>query len=115
MRTQWLSTTTSFVVICLVVLVTITSCQVNDDTMKPGAKGQDVVDSVLDRLTMLCVFSDDKLLMRRIAYVESADGASPNTFRDGYYGGIWQVSFDRLTLKVEVLFFVSVFSLQRKD
>ena len=77
----------------IVALVTMTSCQVNDETLKAYAKGHDVVEAVLDRLSMLCVFPDDKLLMRRIAYIESADGASPETFRQGYYGGIWQVCF----------------------
>ena len=92
MRTSWLSTTTS-VEIIIVAIVTMTSCQVYDTTVTPGAKGSGVVETVLDRLSIQCVFVDDKLLMRRIAYVESADGANPNTFRDSYYGGIWQVSF----------------------
>ena len=91
MWTPWLSTT-SLVVIIIVAIVTLTSCQVHDGTITPGAKGSAVVEATLDRLSMQCVFVDDKLLMRRIAYVESADGANPDTFRDGYYGGIWQVN-----------------------
>lgn len=63
----------------------------NDDTLRPGANGRDVVDAVTARLEASCVFPDDKLFFRRLANVESADGADPNTYRDGYYGGIWQV------------------------
>ena len=37
-------------------------------------------------------FSEDKLFLRRLAYVESSDGSNPDTFRSGYHGGIWQVT-----------------------
>ena len=30
-------------------------------------------------------------LLERTAYVESKNGKDPNTYRDGYHGGIWQV------------------------
>lgn len=67
----------------------------NDDTLRPGAVGPGVADAVCARLEATCVFPDDKLFTRRLAFVESADGNDPNTFRDGYYGGIWQVGLCR--------------------
>ena len=35
---------------------------------------------------------DDQGLLLRIACVESNYGNDTDTFRDGYYGGIWQVN-----------------------
>ena len=82
---------TASAVVFVVALVAMTSSTPNDQTKQPEAKGADIVEAVLDRLSTSCVFSDDKLFMRRLAYVESADGADPDTFRSGYFGGIWQV------------------------
>lgn len=39
-----------------------------------------------------CLFNNDRLFLRRLAYVESRDGTDPKTYRQGYDGGIWQVS-----------------------
>ena len=36
-------------------------------------------------------FGRDNLFLRRLAFVESRDGTDPDTFRSGYYGGIWQL------------------------
>ena len=63
----------------------------NDDTVTPEAHGGEVVESTLTRIESSCIFPDDKLLSRRMAYVESNDGQHPETFRAGYHGGIWQV------------------------
>lgn len=63
----------------------------NDDTLRIRAHGSRVVEAVCSRLEASCVFPDDKLFTRRLAYVESSDGADKTTFRDGYHGGIWQV------------------------
>jgi hypothetical protein len=68
--------------------------QGNDQTQTPGAKGADIVETVISRLDASCIFPDDKLFMRRLSYVESYDGHDPNTFRPGYYGGIWQVTMN---------------------
>jgi len=62
-----------------------------DQTQEPDAKGAGVVEATCSRIEASCVFGEDKLFTRRVAYVESYDGADPKTFRDGYYGGIWQV------------------------
>ena len=74
-----------------VVMVAMTSCQSHDQTLEPEANGAGVVEAVIAKIEASCVFSDDKMFTRRLAYVESADGAHPDTFRPGYYGGIWQV------------------------
>ena len=63
------------------------------DIVTPGAKGAVVVETVCNVLEASCIFEDDKLFTRRLAYVESEDGENKETFRPGYYGGIWQVSF----------------------
>jgi len=66
--------------------------QAVDQTIHPGAYGAGVVETVCARIETSCVFTEDKLMMRRLAYVESLDGTRPSTFRTGYFGGIWQVS-----------------------
>ena len=63
----------------------------NDQTVTPEAHGPEVVEMTVDRIEAACIFSEDKLLLRRLAYVESSDGKHPDTFRSGYHGGIWQV------------------------
>ncbi|KAK2157276.1 hypothetical protein LSH36_194g05095 [Paralvinella palmiformis] len=62
-----------------------------DGTLTPGGNGSQLVESACDRIQASCIFDDDKLLLRRIAYVESLDGYDPDTYREGYHGGIWQV------------------------
>ena len=37
------------------------------------------------------VFGNDNDILRRIAYVETRDGTTADTFRSGYNGGIWAV------------------------
>ncbi len=64
----------------------------HDEAMEPGGKGAPLVESVVERIQASCIFSDDKLMLRRIGFVESEDGHNPDTYRDGYHGGIWQVS-----------------------
>lgn len=63
----------------------------HDQTIQPGASGAAVVEAVSDRIVTSCIFNDDKLFTRRLAFVESHDGNDLDTFRPGYYGGIWQV------------------------
>ncbi|XP_053381097.1 uncharacterized protein LOC128549055 [Mercenaria mercenaria] len=62
-----------------------------DSTWQPKATGADVVEAVVNIIQESCLFAEDRRFLRRLAYVESQDGSSPNTFRPGYYGGIWQV------------------------
>nr|XP_018908329.1 PREDICTED: uncharacterized protein LOC109037897 [Bemisia tabaci] len=65
-----------------------------DRSLEPKAHGRDVVETVVHRIQRARIFSDDKDFFRRVAYTESKFGEDPETYRDGYYGGIWQ--FDRL-------------------
>ncbi|CAH0768272.1 unnamed protein product [Bemisia tabaci] len=65
-----------------------------DRTLEPGAHGRDVVETVVYRIHRSRVFPDDRDFFRRVAYTESNFGDDPRTYRNGYYGGIWQ--FDRL-------------------
>ena len=46
------------------------------------------------RIQQSGAFGSDNDLLRRIAYVETRDGTAQDTFRDGYYGGIWAVDED---------------------
>ena len=62
-----------------------------DDTRRPGAKGAEVVESVVNLIDAACIFPEDKLFLRRLAYIESSDGNDPKTYRENYHGGIWQV------------------------
>ena len=66
----------------------------SDTTRQAGARGPQVVESTLDLVAGKCVFSDDKLFFRRVAFVESNDGADSDTYKSGYDGGIWKVKID---------------------
>ena len=66
-------------------------CVAVDDTLTEGASGSAVVRAVIGRIEDTNIFPNDNQLLRRIAYVESKDGTDSNTYRSGYYGGIWQV------------------------
>ncbi|KAK7495804.1 hypothetical protein BaRGS_00013024 [Batillaria attramentaria] len=72
-------------------MVTSSKGQGVDNTVKEGARGAAVVDAVVDRIRSRCIFSDDRLFLRRAAYVTSRDGANTDTYRPGYNGGIWQI------------------------
>ena len=78
-------------VLLVVAFIPAALSTVHDDTIQPRAIGSSVVETVCLRLESSCIFQDDKLLLRRIAFIESSDGNDPKTFRPGYYGGIWQV------------------------
>jgi len=91
MRTSWW--------LALVVLMALSDVTSNsaadrvpvDVTRQAGAAGANVVDTVIGLIEALCIFPDDKLFTRRLAYVESSDGTADKTYRTGYDGGIWQV------------------------
>ena len=58
-----------------------------DRTVEQGASGADVVLATIAKIESSRVFNSDKRLLRRIAYVETRDGAaSPSN------GGIWNAS-----------------------
>ena len=67
-----------------------------DQTIVPETSGEAVVEAIVARIQLSAIFSDDRMLLRRIAYVETRDGTDPRTYRTGYNGGIWQVDEDRL-------------------
>ena len=60
-----------------------------DRTVEEGAVGTDVVVATISKIESASIFPSDKRLLRRIAYVETADGES-----ESQYGGIWNVSMD---------------------
>ena len=73
-------------------VLTVAFAQV-DKTREDRAMGSAVVQAVVDLIREHCIYPDDRLFLRRLAYVESRDGMDPKTFRPGYFGGIWQVPF----------------------
>lgn len=63
----------------------------DDPTLTPRASGSSVVNMVIEMIRNSNIFPDDHGYLNRIAWAESRDGTHPNTYREGYYGGIWQV------------------------
>ena len=53
------------------------------------ASGKELVETISNSL--LNIFPDDHGFMTHVACAESHYGTNPNTYRPGYYGGIWQV------------------------
>ncbi|XP_067666686.1 uncharacterized protein [Haliotis asinina] len=84
--------------VCLILAFALGVSSATDFTLSPGADGKVVVDAVIDRIRSKCIFGDDRLFLRRLAYVESSDGEDPRTYRPGYHGGIWQIDEDKFTL-----------------
>ncbi|KAK7095217.1 hypothetical protein V1264_006656 [Littorina saxatilis] len=80
--------------VALVVASMLTLCQGQgqDTTKTPGAFGSSVVDAVVERIRSRCVFSEDRLFLRRVAQVVSRDGEDSATYRPNFNGGIWQVN-----------------------
>ena len=87
-----------------VLLVSLFSllCAQTDLTLVEGANGREVVFATVFRIQQSGVFPDDSRFLRRLAFVESRDGQDSSTFRNGYYGGIWQVdeAIFQMTLNV---------------
>ena len=75
--------------ICAYFVAVVTSAPIAERILTPGEKGEDVVNEVIDQFQP--IFGDDKEFMARVACVESNNGLNPNTYRDNYHGGIWQV------------------------
>ena len=77
----------------LMVVWMLNSCSSQlDRTVEVEAAGTDVVLATIARLSQAEIFSNDNRLLRRVAHVESRDGLDEDTFREGFDGGIWQVS-----------------------
>ncbi|XP_067667789.1 uncharacterized protein [Haliotis asinina] len=66
-----------------------------DFTLTPGTGGSVVVNAAVDRIRSNCILGDDRLFLRRLAYVETTDGEDSDTYRQGYDGGIWQIDEDK--------------------
>ncbi|XP_025113618.1 uncharacterized protein LOC112575805 isoform X2 [Pomacea canaliculata] len=83
----------------LISLATVAVTQLNVHADSPvvqaGASGSDVVDAVVDLIDHSCIFPDDYLFLRRLAYLETEDGKAPNTYMmNTYYNGIWRTNKD---------------------
>jgi hypothetical protein len=62
-----------------------------DRTREDRAVGADIVEAVVDIIRENCIYTNDRVFLRRLAYVASKDGLNTDTFRPHFYGGIWQV------------------------
>lgn len=68
-----------------------------DKTLNEGATGSDVVNAVIAKLEASEIFDNDHRLLRRLAFVESADGVTDRTpCSNG--GGIWALEESKLTI-----------------
>ena len=84
---------TAIVVIAFSYLFTFINSQpVDDPIFQDMANGSAPVLSSVARIQQSGAFGSDNELLRRIAYVETRDGTLPDTFREGYNGGIWAVA-----------------------
>ena len=96
-----MSTLTVILLVFLAILL-LCSCQDTsqgtDLTETVGANGTSAVLLAVARIQQSGVFGGDNDLLRRIAYVETRDGTSNDTFRDGYYGGIWAVDEEKFLM-----------------
>ncbi|KAK3106820.1 hypothetical protein FSP39_000499 [Pinctada imbricata] len=90
----------SYCTIFIVFLLVSVTYQV-DLTRQKGSKGSSVVDATLNLIKSKCIFEDDRLFMRRLAYVATNDGNDPKYATDSS-GGIWQVpssAFNKISIK----------------
>jgi hypothetical protein len=92
---ETMASTSSIYLAFIVMTSFIASCvsqNAMDLTRVPRTHGQAVVDATVSAIREKCIFPDDYLYLRRLAYVLSNDGDDAKTYRPGFYGGIWQVS-----------------------
>ncbi|KAL8562359.1 hypothetical protein ACOMHN_066073 [Nucella lapillus] len=66
--------------------------QIQDATRQPGTAGPQVVEAVINLIRESCVFPNNRLLLRRFAFMVTNDGQNAGTYRPGFDGGIWAVS-----------------------
>ena len=69
--------------------ITLAYGQLSPDARTPRAAGVNIVNSISDDLNQ--IFPYDYGFMKRVACTESNYGRHNDTYRVGYYGGIWQV------------------------
>ncbi|XP_055954370.1 uncharacterized protein LOC126812474 [Patella vulgata] len=85
-----------YALLILVVLVNVDDTKSQTDfTRQENAKGEHVVQAVVDAIRSHCIFASDRLFLRRLALVQSNDGEDAKTYRDSYHGGIWQVDKEK--------------------
>ncbi|XP_071096530.1 uncharacterized protein [Haliotis cracherodii] len=84
-----------FAAVAFLLLVGQAWSQVPDQVLVPGGTGSNAVEFVSNLIRDSCLFKDDLLFLRRLAYVASHDGTDANTYRAGYDGGIWQIDQDK--------------------
>ena len=63
-----------------------------DKTWEDRASGQTVCEAVIRAIRRSQIFTDDYDFLPRIAFIESNFGEKAYTFRDNYFGGIWQLN-----------------------
>lgn len=70
-----------------------------DLTLQPETGGTVVVDACIAKISASGIFtSNDQQMLRRVAYVETRDGANSGTYSDpSNDGGIWQISSTKFT------------------
>ena len=78
----------------LLAVLHVCSSQGTDLTETARANGSIAVLQAVARIQQSGVFESDNGLLQRIANVETREGTTEDTFRDGYYGGIWAVNED---------------------
>ena len=59
--------------------------------LTPKTSGEALVNDVVEVVADTGLFPEDHCFLRRIALVESKFGSDKKTYREGYFGGIWQV------------------------
>ncbi|XP_070175590.1 uncharacterized protein [Littorina saxatilis] len=60
--------------------------------LRPRVGATPVTEAVIDLIGQSCIFDEDNLFYRRVAFLETNDGTFGKTYgNSGYHGGIWQV------------------------
>ena len=94
-----METKTIILVIFLLILLSLLQVKSAVDlTLQPEANGTLVVQACLAKISQSSIFStNDQQMLRRIAYVETHDGADADTYTNTSNGGIWQLRETKYT------------------
>ena len=89
------------IMLAIFLLILLSLLQVRssvDLTLQPETNGTLVVQACLAKISQSSIFStNDQLMLRRIAYVETNDGGDADTYTNTSNGGIWQLSETKYT------------------
>ena len=86
-------TATVIVVFLLQVPLCFSHCKSHGDlTRVPESNGPSVVIPFVTLIEKFEIFPDDYQILRRIAFVETADSIKQSTYRPYYHGGMWAVN-----------------------